>query len=65
MRWFHRYEVEHLLALCGFRLLALYGDFQRPPLADDSREMVFEAGLSRPPGRCRIRSGPPRKKGRA
>jgi len=43
MRWFHRYEVEHLLARCGLEVEALYGDFDRSALADDSPEMIFVA----------------------
>jgi hypothetical protein len=35
--------VEHLLARCGFRLDALYGDFDRSPLVDTSPEMIFVA----------------------
>jgi SAM-dependent methyltransferase len=27
MRWFHRFEIEHLIARAGFTLEALYGDF--------------------------------------
>jgi SAM-dependent methyltransferase len=27
LRWFHRYELEHLLARAGFRIEALYGGF--------------------------------------
>ena len=30
-RWIYRYEMEHLLARCGFEVEALYGDFQRGP----------------------------------
>lgn len=43
MRWFYRYEVEHLLARCGFSLRAVYGDFDRSPLVDGLPEMVFVA----------------------
>ena len=43
VRYFFRYEVEHLLARCGFRVAALYGDFDRSPLADTSPEMIFVA----------------------
>ncbi len=43
VRYFFRYEVEHLLARAGFRLRAVYGDFERSPLADDSPEMIFLA----------------------
>lgn len=31
MRWFFRYEIEHLLARAGFELSALYGGFDRRP----------------------------------
>jgi hypothetical protein len=43
LRYFFRYEVEHLLARCGFRVAELYGDFDRSPLRDDSKEMLFIA----------------------
>jgi SAM-dependent methyltransferase len=46
LRYFFRYEVEHLLARCGFRVIALYGDFVRSPLKDDSPEMIFIAALA-------------------
>ncbi len=39
LRYFFRYEVEHLLARCGFRVTALYGNFDRTPIRDDSPEM--------------------------
>ncbi len=43
LRYFFRFEIEHLLARTGFRLSALYGDFDRSPLRDDSPEMIFVA----------------------
>lgn len=43
MRYFFRYELEHLLGRCGFRVEALYGDFDRSTLRDDSPEMIFTA----------------------
>jgi len=43
LRYFFRYEVEHLLARCGFRVEALYGDFDRTPIRDESPEMIFVA----------------------
>ena len=46
MRYFFRYEVEHLLARCGFRSPAVYGNFDRSPLRDDSPEMIFVAEAS-------------------
>jgi SAM-dependent methyltransferase len=42
-RYFFRYEVEHLLALCGLKTIELYGDFKKTPFRDDSPEMVFVA----------------------
>lgn len=43
MRWFFRYEVEHLLARAGFVLRAMYGNFDRSGFADSSPEMIFVA----------------------
>lgn len=43
MRYFFRFEVEHLLIRCGFRVAAPYGAFNKSPLADDSPEMIFVA----------------------
>jgi len=45
LRYFFRYEVEHLLARCGFRVEAEYGSFDGSPLKDDSPEMIFVATL--------------------
>jgi SAM-dependent methyltransferase len=43
LRYFFRYEVEHLLARCGFKVAALYGNFDRTPIRDESPEMIFVA----------------------
>jgi SAM-dependent methyltransferase len=43
MRYFFRYEVEHLLELCGFRLTELWGDFDKSGYSSDSPEMIFVA----------------------
>ena len=43
LRYFFRYEVENLLARCGFQVAAEYGDFDRTPIRDDSPEMIFVA----------------------
>jgi SAM-dependent methyltransferase len=43
IRYFFRYEVEHLLARAGFRVAELFGDFTRAPLRDDSPDMIFIA----------------------
>jgi SAM-dependent methyltransferase len=47
MRWYHRYELEHLLARAGFELVALYGGFDRTPLTRDARDMIFVARKAR------------------
>jgi len=41
MRYFFRYEMEHLLELCGFRVAELFGDYDRSPFSVDSPEMIF------------------------
>jgi len=43
LRYFFRYEVQHLLARCGFSVAAEYGNFDRTPIVDDSPEMIFVA----------------------
>ena len=43
MRYFYRYEIEHLLARTGFRVIDLFGDYDQSPLANDSPEMIFVA----------------------
>ena len=43
LRWVYRYEMEHLLALAGFEVEALYGWFDRAPFTDESDEMVWLA----------------------
>ena len=43
LRYFFRYEVEHLLSRCGFRVTAEYGDFDKTPIRNDSPEMIFVA----------------------
>jgi len=45
LRYFFRYEVEHLLARCGFRVEAIYGNFDGSPLRDQSPEMIFVASV--------------------
>jgi SAM-dependent methyltransferase len=41
MRYFFKYEVVHLLARCGFKIIDIFGDFNKSPLDDDSPEMIF------------------------
>jgi SAM-dependent methyltransferase len=43
MRWFYRFEVEHLLARAGFELAALYGDFDRSAFAASSPAIIAVA----------------------
>jgi len=43
MRWYWRYEVEHLLERAGFALEKVYGNFDRSLLTDTSPEMIFVA----------------------
>lgn len=43
MRWFLRAELEHVLARAGFRLRAIYGDYDRSPLTDNSPEQIVVA----------------------
>ena len=35
--------MEHLLARCGFRVVDIFGNYDRSPLADNSPEMIFVA----------------------
>ena len=41
LRYIHRYEAQHLLELCGFHVLDLFGDFDRQPLDEASTDMVW------------------------
>ena len=43
LRYYFRFELEHLLARAGLRVSALYGDLNRSPFQDDSAEMIFVA----------------------
>lgn len=44
MRYFFRYEVEHLLARCGFVVQNLYADYERTPFGEVyPSEMIFVA----------------------
>ena len=42
-RYFYRYEIEHLLTLCGFRVIELFGNFDRSEFSSNSPEMIFVA----------------------
>ena len=41
LRYAHRWEMEHLLAVSGYEVLELYGDFDRSPFDETSTEMVW------------------------
>jgi hypothetical protein len=43
MRWFLRFELEHLLARSGLAVRDVYGTFDRGPLRDDSPEIIVIA----------------------
>jgi hypothetical protein len=43
LRWFYRWELEHLLARAGFRVVACFGDFDRRPYDRTAREIVLLA----------------------
>ncbi len=43
LRYYYRFEVEHLLARAGLKVTALYGDVDRSPYGDQSPDMIFVA----------------------
>jgi SAM-dependent methyltransferase len=44
MRYFFRYEVEHLLARAGFEVVSLYADYERNPFGTrDPGDLIFVA----------------------
>jgi SAM-dependent methyltransferase len=43
MRYYYRYEMEHLLELSRFRVVDLFGDFDKSVFTSDSPEMIFIA----------------------
>ena len=40
MRFFFRYEIEHLIARSRLKLKAIYGDYEQNDLTKDSRDFV-------------------------
>jgi len=46
MRFFFRFEIEHLLSLAGFEIKNLYGDFKKNKFKSGSPEMIWIAKLS-------------------
>lgn len=45
LRWFYRFEMEHLFARCGFRVLSLEGGFDGQPFTH-GQEQVWTLGLA-------------------
>ncbi len=43
LRYTFRFEMEHLLAACGYRLEQLYGSYELDPLTATSTHMIFVA----------------------
>ena len=43
MRYFFRFELEHLLARAGFEITELFGNFDRSPFTDSSPDMIVIA----------------------
>jgi SAM-dependent methyltransferase len=43
MRYFFRYEMEHLLENSGFKIIEMFGNFDRSPFSVGSPEMIFVA----------------------
>ena len=41
LRYLYRFEAQHLLEAAGYRLLELYGDFNRTPFDETSTEMIW------------------------
>ena len=46
MRYFFRYEMEHLLARCGFQVERVLGDFDGSSVDARARELIFIASAS-------------------
>lgn len=43
MRWFHRWELEHLMASAGFGDVTIYGDFDSSPSTADAPALIVVA----------------------
>lgn len=43
MRYYYRYEMEHLLELGGLKIVELFGDFDKSAFSNESPEMIFVA----------------------
>ena len=45
LRYVHRWEMHHLLTVCGYEVMDLFGDFDRSPFDETSTEMVWVTGV--------------------
>jgi SAM-dependent methyltransferase len=45
LRWLYRYEAEHLLDRAVFEIVTAYGDYQKSPLDDNARELIYVCQL--------------------
>jgi SAM-dependent methyltransferase len=43
LRYLYRFEVQHLLAACGYEVEEVYGSFDREPISESSTEMIWVA----------------------
>jgi SAM-dependent methyltransferase len=48
LRWFHRFEIEHLLARCGFTVECLYGSYALDPWPHDDEQLIVVARRDAP-----------------
>jgi SAM-dependent methyltransferase len=46
MRYFFRYELEHLLARCGFEVIEVLGDFDGSTVGAVAKELIFSADVA-------------------
>jgi len=46
LRYFHRFEIEHLLHRAGYEVEALYGGWKKEPFERNGREMIWIARRS-------------------
>jgi ubiquinone/menaquinone biosynthesis C-methylase UbiE len=49
LRWFYRYELEHLLARAGFRLVSIYGSYDLEEYSASSERLIVLATPRRDP----------------
>ena len=42
-RYIHRFEIEHLLSLAGWRLISVYGSYDLDPYSNDAERMIVLA----------------------